>query len=130
MELTLTLVNRRQFERGQVLVVPRRHAPTLFDLTEREADAITRATRRVAEAIVEAFHPDGMTLYQNNGVASRQEVPHFHMHVVPRWKDGSWGMGPPHIAALQTSDSDVLRQVEVTLREQGRIAGQIRSKLR
>ena len=34
-ETTLTLVNWNQFEWGQVYVIPRSHAPTLFDLTER-----------------------------------------------------------------------------------------------
>ena len=32
-DLTLTLVNWAQFELGQVYVIPRRHALTLFDLT-------------------------------------------------------------------------------------------------
>ncbi len=27
---------------------------------------------------------NGLTIYQNNGVASGQEIPHFHVHVVPR----------------------------------------------
>ena len=33
------------------------------------------------------YEPDGMTIYQNNGVASGQEIPHVHMHVVPRYHD-------------------------------------------
>ena len=69
---TVTLVNNRQYEVGQVLVVPRRHAPTLLDLTDEEATALMQATRRVAKAIVEAYDVDGMTLYQNNGVVSLQ----------------------------------------------------------
>lgn len=32
---------------------------------------------------------------------SAQEVPHFHLHVVPRRKDSDWGFGPPHIARLE-----------------------------
>ena len=35
-ELTLTLLNGRQFEVGQCIVIPRRHAPTLLDLEETE----------------------------------------------------------------------------------------------
>jgi diadenosine tetraphosphate (Ap4A) HIT family hydrolase len=30
----------------------------------------------------------------------RSEIPHFHMHVVPRTTAGDWGFGPPHIASL------------------------------
>ena len=101
-ELTLTLVNWAQFELGQVYVIPRRHAPTLFDLTDEEAAAVMLAACRTADALVRAYDPDGLNLIQNNGVIAGQSVPHFHMHVVPRRKSGSdWGSGPPHIAALE-----------------------------
>ena len=80
-ELALTLVSWNQFEVGQVLVIPRRHAPTLLDLTNEEIAAVMDGVRRVVDAPVVTYDPDGLTLYQNNGVVSRQEVPHFHMHV-------------------------------------------------
>ncbi|RKU15611.1 hypothetical protein C6503_13600 [Candidatus Poribacteria bacterium] len=41
------------------------------------------------------------TYFRDNGVTSLQEVPHFHIHVVPRQQSSDWGTGPPHIAALQ-----------------------------
>jgi histidine triad (HIT) family protein len=28
-----------------------------------------------------------LSLWQSNGPAAFQEVPHFHMHVMPRWTD-------------------------------------------
>ena len=128
-DLTLTLVNQRQFELGQVYVIPRRHAPTLLDLTDDESTAVIAAIRRVARALVATFDPDGMTLYQNNGVVSMQEVPHFHMHVVPRRRQSSWGKGPPHIARLEGQDRDVLRQVTISGLEEQRLAERIRSRL-
>ena len=36
-EKTLTIVNPRQFEIGQLLIIPRRHAPTILDLMDDEA---------------------------------------------------------------------------------------------
>jgi diadenosine tetraphosphate (Ap4A) HIT family hydrolase len=100
-ELTVTLLNGRQFEVGQCLIVPVRHAPTLLDLREEEEAAIMAAARHAARALVEAFDPDGILLYQNNGIGSGQEVPHFHLHVVPRRAGSEWGVGPPQIARLQ-----------------------------
>lgn len=100
-ELTVTMLNGRQYEVGQCMVVSLRHAPTLLDLTEEEAGAAIAAAKRVAGVLVEAYGPDGVLLYQNNGVGSGQEVPHFHLHVVPRRRDSDWGLGPPHIARLE-----------------------------
>src|SRR5688500_5436157 len=50
--LTFTVLNGRQFEIGQCMIVPTRHAPTLLDLTPEEDAAIMAAARRVAQAMV------------------------------------------------------------------------------
>jgi histidine triad (HIT) family protein len=100
----ICFVNPRQFEVGQALVIPRRHAPTLLDLSEQENVAIAQLVRDVARALLIAYDPDGLTIYQNNGVASMQEIPHLHVHVVPRRSGSGWGEGPPHIAALERGE--------------------------
>lgn len=103
-DLTVTILNGRQFEIGQCMVLPVRHAPTVLDLTQPEEAAVMSAARRVTRALVAAYAPDGVLLYQNNGVGSGQEVPHFHLHVVPRRPASDWGFGPPHIARLRKGD--------------------------
>lgn len=103
-DLTVTMLNGRQFEIGQCMVLPRRHAPTLVDLTDAEEAAIMAAAKRVTKALIAEYAPDGVLLYQNNGVGSGQEVPHFHLHVVPRTPGSDWGLGPPHIARLENRD--------------------------
>jgi histidine triad (HIT) family protein len=99
--LTMTVLNGRQFEAGQSIVFPKRHAPTLLDLTAQEAAAVMLAAKRIGAAITSAFSPEALLLYQNNGVLAGQEVPHFHLHVVPRTAGSDWGLGPPHLARLQ-----------------------------
>lgn len=102
--LTITLLNGRQFEVGQCIVVLRRHAPTILDLSDEESAAIMLTARRASSVLMQAFDPDGILLYQNNGIGTGQEVPHFHLHVVPRREESDWGFGPPHIALLEQGD--------------------------
>jgi histidine triad (HIT) family protein len=129
-ELTVAFVNPRQFEEGQLLVIPRRHAPTVLDLTDEEAGALMAAVRRLARALVDAFDPDGITIYQNNGVASWQEVPHAHVHVVPRRHGSGWGEGPPHIAALERGERDErFARSTVPMERQRELAGGIAAAL-
>lgn len=106
-DLTVTLLNGRQFEVGQCMVLPLRHAPTLLDLTEPEEAAVMAAARRLTQAMITEFSPEGVLLYQNNGVGSGQEVPHFHLHVVPRSPGSDWGTGPPHIAKLENKQEKI-----------------------
>ena len=85
LESAAAFVNPFQVRQGAVLVVPTRHAPTVLDLSEREAESLARLVRRVAHAIHDAFNPVGLNIFQNNGIVSGQGIPHYHVHVVPRY---------------------------------------------
>ena len=74
----------RQAVRGHVLVVPRRHVETLFELDEDTAAQLMRVAVRIARAADAVFAPDGLNLWQSNRAAGGQEVPHVHLHVQPR----------------------------------------------
>ena len=49
-EQVLILLNGRQYEAGQCIVLPVRHAPTLLELDEWECAAVMRAAQRIATA--------------------------------------------------------------------------------
>ena len=99
-EHTLTVINPWQFEVGQCCVITRRHVATLLDLSREECEEILVAAKRVAQALVETYNPLGILTFQNNGVYSGQETPHFHFHVVPRQEGSDWGIGPPQLATF------------------------------
>jgi histidine triad (HIT) family protein len=99
-EHVLTVINPWQFEVGQCCVITRRHVATLLDLSAEECAAVMVAAKRVAEALVRTYQPLGILTFQNNGVYSGQETPHFHFHVVPRQKGSDWGIGPPQLATF------------------------------
>lgn len=99
-EHALTVINPWQFEVGQCCVITRRHVATLLDLSDQECATILGMAKRVAEALVRTYRPLGVLTFQNNGVYSGQEVPHFHFHVVPRQPGSDWGIGPPQLATF------------------------------
>ena len=99
-EHVLTVINPWQFEVGQCCVITRRHVATLLELSGDECAAVMVSAKRVAEALVNAYRPLGILTFQNNGVYSGQETPHFHFHVVPRQKGSDWGIGPPQLATF------------------------------
>ena len=85
-DLAAAFVNPYQSREGATLVVPTRHAPSLLDLTDPEAEALARLVRRVARGIHDAFDVVGLNVFQNNGGASGQTIPHYHVHVMPRYQ--------------------------------------------
>ena len=106
-EHTLTVINPWQFEVGQCCVITRRHVATLLDLSDQECGAIMASAKRVAESLVKTYRPLGILTFQNNGVFSGQETPHFHFHVVPRQQGSDWGIGPPQLATFDGAGRDI-----------------------
>jgi diadenosine tetraphosphate (Ap4A) HIT family hydrolase len=137
----LTVINPWQFEIGQCCVITRRHVATLLDLSDQECSAIMISAKRVAEALVKTYRPLGILTFQNNGVYSGQETPHFHFHVVPRQTGSDWGIGPPQLATFDgagrkpgsshdpSGDAERRQRVRVSARQLVETASLIRSNL-
>ena len=98
--LTVTAINPSQYEIGQCCVITKRHVPTILELNEVESATIIKAAKRVAAALMSLYEPLGILTFQNNGVYSGQEVPHYHFHVIPRQPGSDWGIGPPQLAVF------------------------------
>ena len=86
-ESTLAFMNLRQSNEGHVLVVPRKHLEQIYDLDEDTASSLASTICKVARAIRRVYNPDGLSIWQSNGPAAFQEVPHVHWHVFPRYTD-------------------------------------------
>jgi histidine triad (HIT) family protein len=52
----------------------------------------------VAVAQRAALRPDGLNVLQANGPAAFQSVPHFHLHLIPRWTNDGKGFDWKQVA--------------------------------
>ena len=86
-EATLAFMDLRQPNPGHVLVIPRAHREMIYDLEPETAARIVQATVIVANAIRRSLNPPGLNVWQSNGAAAAQEVPHVHVHLIPRQHD-------------------------------------------
>ena len=97
-ERTICIMDINPLNNGHCLVLTKTHAPTIFDADVVDLQAAITTAKRVAHAVRAALKPDGMNLLQANGGAAFQSVPHFHLHVIPRWiRDGKgfdWALVP------------------------------------
>ncbi|EOG8709118.1 HIT family protein [Bacillus cereus] len=76
------------FYPGHTLIVPKQHIVEVDELDDVVAKAIMDASKLIAKAIKIVYKPDGITICQNGGVFN--ELTHYHMHVVPRYKERSF----------------------------------------
>ena len=90
-ERTVTFMDINPLNSGHCLVVTKAHAATIFEADVEDLMAAIAAAKRVALAIREALKPDGLNILQANGAAAFQSVPHFHLHLIPRWANDGKG---------------------------------------
>ena len=86
---TLAFMDINPLNAGHCLVVSKRHAATIWEAEVGDLQAAIATAQKVALALRDAVKPDGLNMLQANGAAAFQSVPHFHLHLIPRWlRDG------------------------------------------
>ncbi len=86
-EATLAFMDLRQSNPGHILVIPKAHVPMLDLLPPDLVGPLLRAVARATGALRHGLAPDGINLWQSNGIAAGQEVFHVHFHIFPRFVD-------------------------------------------
>jgi len=80
------IMNRYPYNTGHLMVVPKRHLPSLEDLNPRELLEVGILVQASLRALRRAFNPQGFNIGVNIGRAAGAGVEdHVHVHVVPRW---------------------------------------------
>jgi len=89
---------------GHTLVVPKEPYARLRDVPPDLSADVFGAVRTLSPAIEDAVDADATTIGINDGTAAGQEVPHLHVHIVPRFEGD--GGGPIHAIADRPADLD------------------------
>jgi diadenosine tetraphosphate (Ap4A) HIT family hydrolase len=71
--------------RGHILVVPRRHVASFFDMTAEEQAAVLSLLNQAKRLIDGKHAPDGYNIGANVGKAAGQSRMHVHVHLIPRY---------------------------------------------
>ena len=86
-EHTLAVMDINPWTRGHAVVIPRRHAADLFDISDEDLEHVAVAAKRLATKMRDALGCDGVNLLQSNGAAAWQTIFHLHVHVIPRYEN-------------------------------------------
>ncbi len=103
---TLAFMDINPVNEGHALVIPKAHFEDVFTVSGEAMATTAAAAKRVAAAVRATLDPPGMNLFQCNGEAANQSVPHFHMHVIPRRMGDrlamNWELEPGDMDAIGT----------------------------
>ncbi|SFB23205.1 histidine triad (HIT) family protein [Acetitomaculum ruminis DSM 5522] len=91
------ILDRGPATKGHALILPKNHFEDLYEIDEETLKKVAVLSKKMVEKMTKALKCDGFNVVQNNKEAAGQTVPHYHLHLIPRYKnDGAhilWNPG-------------------------------------
>ena len=87
----LAILDISQTTRGHTLVMPKKHYDSFLSCPREEMHKVMDVARRIGQAEISILGAKGVNILTNVGEVAGQSVPHFHVHVIPRYVGGQGG---------------------------------------
>lgn len=100
--------------KGHALVVPKDHYADIYEIDSEILGKSVKVGQKVIRHATKVLGCEGYNMVQNNGEVAGQTVFHFHMHLIPRYKD----MDNTHLLnwVPDTADSEELKALAESLK--------------
>jgi histidine triad (HIT) family protein len=98
---------------GHTLIIPKAHAENLWEISDKNITAIHRASKKIAAAMQAVLGPVGIAVLQLNGKVVNQVVMHYHLHLIPKAKNGptlkmtEWELIPGDMDKIKSIGDDI-----------------------
>ena len=79
--------------KGHALILPKEHYANLYELDDELASKALVLAKKMITKLTDILGCDGYNVLQNNGPVAGQTVFHFHMHLIPRYKEDDVRIG-------------------------------------
>ncbi len=81
------ILDRFPANEGHVLILTKAHVTNIFELDPDVGARLFRLAVQIAGVMQRTLGFEHMNVLQNNGILAGQTVPHFHLHLVPRYEN-------------------------------------------
>ena len=85
-ELSIAIVNTKPIVPGHCLVISRRVAHRVRDLSPEEQADLWKVASKVGGILEKEYGAEALTFTVQDGTSAGQTVPHVHFHLLPRKK--------------------------------------------
>ena len=104
----IAIMDLNPTSKGHSLIIPKEHCTNIYDIDEDIAAKVMKTAKKLATKMTVALNCDGFNLLQNNGETAGQTMFHFHMHLIPRYKDADNNM--LKFTSVSFSDEEIDRK--------------------
>ena len=105
----IAIMDLNPTSKGHSLIIPKEHCTNIYDIDEDIAAKVMKTAKKLATKMTVALICDGFNLLQNNGETAGQTMFHFHMHLIPRYKDADNNMLKFTSVSFSDEEMDAIR---------------------
>jgi len=80
---------------GHTLVIPKAHVETIVGMEKSAYQDMAGIVHTLSKAILKGVRCDGLNILMNNKESAGQEVPHAHIHIIPRLETDTFKLNWP-----------------------------------
>lgn len=84
-ELFFSIYDNYPVNKGHVLIIPKRHIESYFELSSHEKRLLDDELCEMKNLIDSNYTPDGYNIGINIGRTAGQTIFHLHVHLIPRY---------------------------------------------
>lgn len=81
------ILDRFPSNSGHILILPKEHSENIFEIDPELAGRLFKLAVQISGIMKNTLKFESMNVLQNNGVLAGQTVPHFHLHLIPRYEN-------------------------------------------
>ena len=98
--------------KGHALILPKDHYENFYELPEDVAIKVIKLAKKLMVKITDALGCDGFNILQNNKEAADQTVPHYHMHLIPRYEGGQRLFSYKPLELSKEEQEEILKKIK------------------
>lgn len=84
-DICLAFLDINPISKGHTLVISKEHYDSLIEVKEEVLTHMIKVAQNIAKAMMKINGVKGINIINNCKETAGQEVPHFHIHVIPRY---------------------------------------------
>ena len=111
-DTAVALLDLYPIHAGHSLVIPREHHADVASCPSRLAGHLFEVSACLGTAIARATDAHGFNVWTANGRAAGQDIFHLHLHILPRYRDDTFGLRFPqgYPDEAQRTDLDAMAE--------------------
>ena len=99
--------------KGHALILPKEHYDNVYEMPDALLEKTIKLAKKIIQKETDVLGCDGYNIVQNNGEAAGQTVFHFHMHLIPRYKNDGVGITWTPGTLTDEDREEILEKVKI-----------------